>query len=110
MSQGWTPPPPPQPQPGHETVDGTAPLVLAIVSLPVSLCGCWPSAALAIAAIVFATQVNSKVSAGDIQGARESAKKAKIFSLIAIGLSVLGVIIVIVYYVFILGVAATQDL
>lgn len=108
MSQAWAPPPPPPPP--HEMVSGTAPLVLAIVSLPVSLCGCWPSAALAIAAIVFAAQVNTKVSAGDIEGAREAAKKAKIFSLIAMGLSVLGLVIVIIYYVFIIGIGASQNL
>lgn len=41
---------------------------------------------MAIAAIVFATQVNAKIATGDISGAVDSSKKAKAFSFIAIGL------------------------
>jgi hypothetical protein len=51
---------------------------------------------LAIVAIIFAAQVNGKVAAGDIQGATEASKKAKLFSYIAIGLGLgLGLIYVI---------------
>jgi len=39
-------------------------------------------------AIIFAAQVNGKIAAGDIQGAMDSSKKAKMFSFIAIGLGV----------------------
>jgi hypothetical protein len=85
MSQNWTPPPPPGG--GSATVPNY--LVPAIISI---FC-CWP---LAIPAIIFATQVNSKVAAGDIAGAQDASKKAKMFSFIAIGLGVvLGLIYVI---------------
>jgi hypothetical protein len=71
-------------------------LVPAIISL---LC-CWP---LAIVAIIFAAQVNGKVASGDIQGAMDASKKAKLFSYIAIGLGLaLGVVYAIL---MLLGVA-----
>jgi hypothetical protein len=54
-------------------------LVQSIVSI---IC-CWP---LAIPAIIFATQVNGKLAAGDYAGAVDASKKAKMFSSIAIGL------------------------
>ena len=75
MSQNWTPPP--------AGGSGTVPnyLVPAIISI---FC-CWP---LAIPAIIFATQVNGKVAAGDIAGAQDASKKAKMFSFIAIGIGV----------------------
>jgi hypothetical protein len=66
-------------------------LVPAIISL---LC-CWP---LAIVAIIFAAQVNGKVAAGDIQGAMDSSKKAKMFSYIAIGCGLaLGIVYAILF-------------
>jgi hypothetical protein len=84
MAQEWNPPPP-------AGAPATVPnyLIPAILSL---LC-CWP---LAIVAIIFAAQVNGKVAAGDIQGAMDSSKKAKLFSFIAIGLGVaLGLVYVV---------------
>src|SRR5499433_1519897 len=95
MSDQWTPPPPPS------TPAPTVPnnLVLAIISI---FC-CWP---LAIPAIIFATQVNSKVAAGDIAGAQDASKKAKMFSFIAIGLGLLGVICYIVMLVLGVGLSA----
>jgi hypothetical protein len=51
-------------------------------SILVTLCCCVP---LGIPAIVFASQVNSKLAAGDIAGASESSKKAKLWSWIAFG-------------------------
>ncbi|HVS21679.1 MAG TPA: CD225/dispanin family protein [Pyrinomonadaceae bacterium] len=95
MSQNWTPPAPP-------TASATVPnyLVWAIVSI----CGCgWP---LAIPAIIFATQVNSKLAAGDIAGAQDASKKAKLFAMIAIGCDILFWIGMIIYFVFVVGVVA----
>ncbi|HKO61743.1 MAG TPA: CD225/dispanin family protein [Pyrinomonadaceae bacterium] len=92
MSQAWNPPPPP----GAPT---TVPnyLVPAILSL---FC-CWP---LAIVAIIFAAQVNGKVQSGDIAGAMDASKKAKMFSFIAIGI---GLVVGVIYMLItILGVAA----
>jgi len=92
MSQSWTPPPPP----GASTNVPNY-LVPAILSL---FC-CWP---LAIVAIIFAAQVNGKVAAGDIAGAMDSSKKAKMFSFIAIGI---GLVVGVIYMLLtILGVAA----
>ncbi len=107
MSQDWTPPRP--------AAGGTAPvpnyvvdLVLAIVSLVFSFfCG-WCGLPLAIPALIFAIQVNNKVAAGDIQGARDASKKSKIFSFIAIGIAVILWIIVILYYILVIGLAVSQ--
>jgi len=58
-------------------------LIPAIIS---ALC-CLP---LGIVSIIFAAQVNGKVASGDIAGAMNASKKAKMFSYIAIGLGVAG--------------------
>jgi hypothetical protein len=76
MSQDWTPPP-------AAGTSATVPnyLVPAIISL---FC-CLP---VGIVGVIFAAQVNGKVAAGDIQGAADASKKAKMFAYIAIGLGV----------------------
>jgi hypothetical protein len=43
---------------------------------------------LGIISIIFAAQVNGKVAAGDVAGALDAAKKAKLFSIIFIALGV----------------------
>ena len=92
MSQPWNPPPPP----GAPTNVPNY-LVPAILSL---FC-CWP---LAIVAIIFAAQVNGKVQSGDIAGAMDASKKAKMFSFIAIGI---GLVVGVIYLLItVLGVAA----
>ena len=95
MSQNWTPPPPAGG--GSATVPNY--LVLAIISI---FC-CWP---LAIPAIIFATQVNGKVAAGDIAGAQDASKKAKMFSFIAIGLGLLGILVYVIMLVLGVGLSA----
>src|SRR5581483_8455707 len=90
MSQNWTPP---AGSGGSATIPNY--LVPAIISI---LC-CWP---LAIPAILFANQGNGKVAAGDIAGAQDASKKAKMFSFIASGI---GVVIILIYVIMlILGV------
>ena len=77
MSQDWTPPPAagaPDKVPNY--------LIQAIIS---AVC-CFP---LGIISIIFAAQVNGKVNAGDIAGAMDASKKAKILSYIFIGLGIL---------------------
>lgn len=83
MSQQWTPPPPPTAAPAN-VPNYLIPAILSIFC-------CWP---LSIVAIIFAAQVNGKVAAGDIQGALDASKKAKLFSFIAIGI---GLAIGIIY-------------
>ena len=91
MSQEWTPPP-------SSGAPASVPnyLVPAIISL---FC-CLP---IGIVGVIFAAQVNGKVAAGDTAGALDAAKKAKMFSFIAIGLGILG-IVGYVLFVVIMGV------
>lgn len=87
MSQDWTPPP-------AEGTTTSVPnyLIPAIISL---FC-CLP---LGIAAVVFAAQVNNKVQAGDLAGAADSSKKAKMFAYISIGLGLAGIICYVLFVV-----------
>jgi Interferon-induced transmembrane protein len=97
MSQNWTPPPPP--------AGGSATVPNYLVPAIISIFCCWP---LAIPAIIFAVQVNNKVTAGDIAGAQDASKKAKMFSFIAIGLGILWYIVVIIIWATIGFASLTQ--
>lgn len=98
MSQQWTPPP-----------VGGAPATVPNYLVPaiISVFCCWP---LAIVAIIFAAQVNGKVAAGDIAGAEDASKKAKMFSFIGIGLGLAGILIYIIFIVFIGGMSAIGNM
>ncbi len=91
MSQEWTPPPA-----AGEATNVPNYLIPAIISV---IC-CFP---LAIVAIIFAAQVNGKVAAGDIQGAMDASKKAKIFSFIGIGLGLLLWLCYLIFFLFVGG-------
>ena len=95
MSQEWTPPP----SSGmHDKVPNY--LIPAIIS---ALC-CFP---LGIISIIFAAQVNSKVTAGDTAGALDASKKAKMFSYIFIGL---GIVVWGCYLIFGFGIVGLSIL
>ena len=98
MSQQWTPPPSPTAAPANIPNY----LIPAILSL---FC-CWP---LSIVAIIFAAQVNGKVAAGDIQGAMNASKMAKLFSFIAIGIGLAVGLIYLLLMVLGVGLGAIQS-
>jgi uncharacterized membrane protein YvbJ len=62
-------------------------LVQAILS---TLCCCLP---FGIVAIIFAAQVNTKLAAGDIDGAMESSKKAKMWCWVSLGCGLAGMVL-----------------
>jgi hypothetical protein len=95
MAQEWTPPPPAG---THDKVPNY--LIPAIIS---ALC-CFP---LGIISIIFAAQVNGKVASGDIAGAMDASKKAKMFSYIFIGLGVAGWVC---YFIFGAGIVGLSIL
>ena len=97
MSQSWTPPP-------AGGAPGSVPNYLVVAILSVFCC-----TPLGIAAIIFATQVNSKVAAGDMAGALDASKKAKMFSFIAIGLGLAFILIYVIFLVFMGGLAALSN-
>jgi hypothetical protein len=94
MSTNWTPPP---------AGGGSATVPNYLVPAIISIFCCWP---LAIPAIIFAVQVNNKVQAGDIAGAQDASKKAKMFAFIAIGLGVLGILCYVIMMVLGVGLSA----
>lgn len=98
MSQQWSSPPP-------AGGSGTVPnyLIPAILSL---FC-CMP---LGVVAVIFAAQVNGKVAAGDIAGAMDSSKKAKMFSFIALGLGLLLIVCYVLFIVLIGGLSAIGNM
>ena len=82
--------PPPPPPPGTSMPAGAAPTIqnYLVQSILVTLCCCVPAG---IVAIVFAAQVNSKLAAGDMAGAQESARLAKIWSWVGFGIGAVGI-------------------
>lgn len=65
-------------------------------SILVTLLCFWP---LGIPAIVFASQVNSKILAGDIQGAMESSRKARTWCWWAFGVGFATSALILIFYV-----------
>jgi hypothetical protein len=87
-AQTYTPPPPPPNSftggPSPQPTGAQIPNYL-IQSILVTLCCCLP---LGVVAIIFAAQVNSKLSLGDVAGARDASDKAKLFCWIGFGIGV----------------------
>ena len=79
-------------------------LVGAIIS---TLCCCLP---FGIPAIIFAAQVNSKVSAGDLEGARRSSKNALTWMLVSIGAGIIMQFIVLLINLIPVLIAAASDM
>jgi hypothetical protein len=72
---GGTSPPPAAGQPQPHVSNYLVPAILS------TICCCLP---FGIVAIVFAAQVNAKLQAGDIEGARQSSEKAKMWCWLAL--------------------------
>lgn len=87
--------PPPYMPPTSAVAPGSIPnhLAWAIVSTVLATCFCCPIGLIGIVAIVYSTQVNSKLNAGDIDGARQASNNAKTWSIVASVLAVLGLVI-----------------
>ena len=74
-------------------------LVWAILITIASLCVCCIIGTIpGIVAIVFASQVNGKLSAGDRAGAENASKNAKLWCWITTGLCILGLLVNIIFY------------
>ena len=62
-----------------------------------------------IVAIVFAAQVNGKLQAGDINGAMESSRKAKIWSWLGFGIGLgIQLILIAIWFFTIMGAAVSE--
>ena len=79
MSEAYSPPT------SSSSASATVPNYL-IPAIAVTVLCCLPTG---VASIIFATQVNGKVAAGDIDGATASSKKAKLWLYISIGAGLL---------------------
>ena len=82
MSQPFPPPPAGAPNVPNYLIPAIASTVLC----------CLPTG---VASIIFATQVNAKVAAGDTEGAQAASKKAKMWMFISIGLGIVMWIVII---------------
>jgi uncharacterized membrane protein YvbJ len=89
----YTPPPPHTPSygsPAPGPAMGTQIPNYLVQSILVTLCCCLP---LGVVAIIFSAQVNSKLAAGDVAGAREASNKAKMFAWLGFGIGIVVIII-----------------
>ncbi|MEW5784188.1 MAG: CD225/dispanin family protein [Bacillota bacterium] len=86
----YVPPPPP------DTTATSVPNYLVFAILVTIFC-CLP---FGIIAIVFAAQVNSKLAAGDIQGAEQSSKKAKTWCWVALFVGIAWIVIFGIFSLF----------
>lgn len=76
-------------------------------SIAVTLCCCLPCG---IAAIVFAAQVKTKATAGDIAGAQESSRKAKMWCWISFGLGLVANLIVLIIQILAITASAGRGM
>ena len=98
MSQPWASPPP---LGATENIPNyLIPAILATIfcCLPVG-----------VVSIIFAAQVSGKISAGDMAGAMDASRKAKMFMFIAVGLGLLVWVTVIVLWILVFGMAVISS-
>ncbi len=94
MAQQYTPPS------SSVTAAGTVPnnMVMAIIATVVSVIGCCLPHGLV--SLMFAMQVGKKEAAGDLEGAKNSAKQAKMWAWISIIVGALTMILGFIFGVF----------
>lgn len=102
-SSNASPPPVPPPPPSHAIglAPDTVPNYL-VWSILATLCCCVPGG---IVAIVYSSQVNSKLALGDLAGAIEASNKAKTWCLVSAGV---GLVVGVLYGILNVFVAAGQ--
>jgi hypothetical protein len=98
MSQQWTPP---------SAAGATADIPNYLIPALLATIFCCPP--VGIVSIIFAAQVNSKIAVGDIGGATEASRKAKMFMYIGVGLGLLTWVVCIVLWVFVFGMAVLSN-
>ena len=96
MSQNWSPPPPPNAPPAN------IPNYLVFAILSTVFC-CLP---IGVVSIIYATQVNSKIQAGDFAGAMAASKNAKLWAIIAAAVWIVLVVLYLIFMVVIGGIGA----
>lgn len=96
------PPPPQGPPPGqpYQGGYGAAPANVPNYLVPAILTTLFCCLPAGIASIVFAAQVNGKVAAGDVAGAMESSRKAKMWAWISFGV---GLVVIVLYVIIIVA-------
>lgn len=87
----YVPPPTPNAAPVHEPIPNH--LAWAIVSTVLATCLCCPLGLVGIVAIVFSSQVNSKLNQGDLEGARRASNNAKTWCWVATALAIIGLLL-----------------
>lgn len=102
MSQPWTPPPTPLNAPA--TVPNNMVLAIIASALSLILC-CLPHG---LVSLIFALQVDKKAQAGDIQGATNAAKQAKMWAWISLIVSAVWIVIALVFGVLGAIISAVQ--
>jgi formate hydrogenlyase subunit 3/multisubunit Na+/H+ antiporter MnhD subunit len=92
MSQPFPPPP--------ATTAATVPnnMIMAIIAIVVSVMGCCLPHGLV--SLMYAMQVGKKEAAGDLDGARNAAKQAKMWAWISIIVGALSLVLCLVFGVF----------
>ncbi|WP_368564147.1 CD225/dispanin family protein [Pseudoxanthomonas sp. UTMC 1351] len=86
---------PPMPQ-AHGNIPNY--LAWSIISTVLATCLCCPLGLIGIVAIVFSSQVNSKLNQGDIDGARRASANAKTWCWVATALAIIGLLINIIMF------------
>jgi hypothetical protein len=68
-------------------------LAWSIISTVLATCLCCPLGLVGIVAIVFSSQVNSKLNQGDVEGARRASANAKTWCWVATAFAIIGLLL-----------------